>query len=291
MAIPEDFQEFARSLEGTDVLNSFENLRPHQIHQLCRDYEGGKTAGNLAPQYQISKTTVCRVLKACGIEPTRKDLAFTRRIDITEAQRSEVAEMFKAAQQSGNKPSLLSIHKATGVPYSMVLMILHDLGLRVWRHRQHTERKTTPARQQVMKLVIEDWKKGNVTKRDLARIYKVSPQTVEYWLNKAGFGTVNSANKPVVPDNPELTAPGSKAGLFRKMCKEASPQLLQLLIDRAKDPDITPRDLAAIFMAVSDRGYGKPKDTEETNNEAPTSASERILKALPPGIGKILNQG
>lgn len=283
------FNEFVHTVP-VKVLESFQ-LKPEQIHQVCEGYWDGKTVIQLGKEFNVSKTTIRRILNSCNIERKRKDNKFTEK-EVSEEIKQIVINAFI------NKKLITEIQAETGLSYYIIRAILHQADLKRWRKLE-----TQPSKKSLLPKVIppkakhpwgfyrvrNDWKKGNVTIYDLAKIHNLTIDTIKWWLIKDGYGVITMANKAVLVHDPEIIAKGVPAGEFRRLCREATPELIQRLLERAMEDEIGTKELKEITEFIVERGYGKPKMMDEEEEHVQT-AKERILKSLPNNTtAKILN--
>lgn len=284
------FNEFVHSVPVA-TLDAFW-LSPQQIYQVCEGYNSGKTVIQLGDEFNVSKTSIRRILECCGIKRHRRDKWFKEK-PLTNELRQQVIHKYNA------KKTLTEIQNETGLSYYIVRVILHEAELKRYKklETQPSKKVLFGTRPQKPKAkhpwgfyrIRNDWEKGDVTIFDLAKIYNLSIDTIKWWLIKDGYGELTMAGKQTIVHNPELIANGTPAGELRRLCRNAAPELIQRLLERAVDDDTPTKELKEITELILDRGYGKPKDVPEEEEQAKTP-KDRILKALPSGsTAKILN--
>jgi hypothetical protein len=75
------------------------------------------------------------------------------------------------------------------------------------------------------------------------------------------------------------SATGVPAGHLRRRIRESSEELVEILFDIARNAE-KDSDRRAAANDLLDRGYGKPKETEE-DAEPVGNQAQRILRAVP----------
>lgn len=145
------------------------------------------------------------------------------------------------------------------------------------------ERWNISTKRQVSAEVVDEMSKeyeaGFVTPHDLAKIHNISPSSVKYHLSKQGIEMENHA---------KVVSMGVPAGRVRKLCREASEDVINEVIAIVMSPASEDRDKIAAAKLLLERGWGKPKDEVEpeessSGGSAPSATGgAKIMKLMPP---------
>ena len=130
--------------------------------------------------------------------------------------------------------------------------------------------------QEIKDQFCEEYKKGVCTIQDLAKIHRLSPETVKYWLTKENLLDTSIEGNPTPTKSPGLTA-----GQMRKLARENSERAFQILLDIANNEsiDVRPRERITAAQLIIDRAFGKSREEPEEEKDTET-ATAKILKLV-----------
>ncbi len=105
-------------------------LGPYAILQLVADYRSGQTTIQLMETYQLSKTSVLKLLRASGVEMRRQPLP--------------TEQVKRAVDLYTNGSSLTALESVIGAPRESIRRALIDAGIQL-RGRGGSKPKSSPA--------------------------------------------------------------------------------------------------------------------------------------------------
>lgn len=257
-----------------DDLFSHKVLSNEDVVALLEDFKNGAKIKDLTVKYKSSHPIITRILEANGLWTKRryikaldsgKETKVVERGDATmtilsDEERDELAR--KYVEEPFTKKELAELYK---VHEDTVGVILRQKGI--------ATKRFVP--EEIKDQFCEEYRTGNVTIYDLAKIYELQPATIQFWLTKKGVIDItgNATSTPNPPKNKGLTA-----GTIRKMAREAGEDVIQMWRDIVNDPSAENRDRIAAGKALAERGFGKPKEEDEKDDEETQTA--KLLKLV-----------
>lgn len=250
-----------------EVVSSFK-LSSTAIYNICVLYKNGATVTQLAKDFSVNKTTICRILQSCGVERKRRDGKFSCMKVVTNELKQNIVRGFK------EKKKIKQLMLDHGLSYHVITDILKEAGL-----KKGIKSNKIPA---PIKRLCKDWERGNVTIYDLAKIHELTADKVRYWLIKCGYGVTNMAGKPTIQHAKDIVTPGVTSGELRRLCRDATPEFFKELKEMAMDSEVDADLRVNIMFKLIERGFGKTKEASD-EEDAPLSAQDRVMKSLPGG--------
>ena len=262
--------------ERKDSLFTVKELTQESIDSILLDFRSGYKITELCKKYTTSYPIVVKLLEANGLWTKKQHSKF--KLPVMETKEIKVGE-------SGIKRILSDAEKADVCEkYISSPSTKFELAAEYHVHvdtigailRAASIKTKSYVPQDVVDNFTEEYKKGNCTIQDLAKIYMLSPDTVKYWLTKAGL--LDKSN-PVNPNPPKT--PGLSAGQLRKLARENTPRAFEILLEIANNEsaEVKPRERIAAAQIIIDRGYGKPREEAEEEKDTET-VTEKILKLV-----------
>jgi Mor family transcriptional regulator len=249
-------------------------------NSIILDFKSGSSIKELCHKYDTSYPTIVKLLGAEGLWIKKKVNRFklpTETITTTFVKMKEnvVKKILNAVDQTQVCEMYID------GPFSKEQLAeefqVHvDTISAILRRNSIATKKYVP--QEIIDQFTEEYKQGNCTPADLAKIYKLNPDTIRYWLTKAGLLDTT------IVGNPDPTkSPGVTAGSLRKLARENSEAAMQTLLDIMNDPAVRERERITAAQLVMDRAFGKPKDEKEEDTSEPQSKAARLLSLVPKG--------
>lgn len=285
------------------------------VESLATEYQAGVPTSELGRRFKISPATVCRALRSVGISPKRTD-GFFAKSTIDDSIKKDIITRFKARQSVKFISQEMHLHHYTVTKILrdgkyLSKQHLEDSDLRKCDVKVIAEeyksgklskgalaqkykvsvntisraldicgvetRKAIP--DDLLQEITAEYKRGFTTVNDLAKIYDVHPFLLRYHLTNAGLD-VSVAGKGASPMEIKAnSATGVPAGRIRRTIRENSDELVEILFDIARNAE-KDSDRRAAVNDLLDRGYGKPKEMDDTD-DVNTSQTDRILRAVP----------
>lgn len=246
------------------------NVTEEQKQAIITDYKQDIPIKDLIDKYKYNYGVIVRVLEDAGIfvkqELTKSSSTETKVIFMGENKVRTVlgeAEQLELCRKYVECPD-------TKVDLSEQYTIHIDTVSAILRRNNAVIKRYIP--EEIKLQIIDEYKLNKSTVPDLAKIYKLDPKTVRYWLTKEGL----LARTDVVESSPvPLTAKE-----VRKLFQANHELMIRTLDDLIADENVPARDRIAAIKLKSERGWGKPREEKEEDGDDRESATSKILKMI-----------
>jgi hypothetical protein len=220
---------------------------------IISDYKEGLTVRQLQLKHRINHVVLAQLLTKHGLRQTpivsitdrqvRKSSAPTNMMLSQDKQLALIEDYLG----HGVPRNILSVQYK--IPLEVVSIILKNAGIPALR---------TTAPPELEFRICEDYKQGFMTPYDLGKIYDVPPSLIRYILGKNHLTFVDSEGKMVI---------GSTLAQSRKLAVDASPDIIQMMIEATLDPSVAMKDRLVAGQVVLERGLGRVKEVVASSDD------------------------
>jgi hypothetical protein len=251
---------------------------PDEIEQtICADYKTGQfNPLELSKKYALGVAVINRVLVKHGVVAKKRRYykALTPKETVTVKVGATMTKKLLSETEQLELCAKYEDGPKTKLELASEYQINPDTVSAILRRHNTILKKYLP--EDLSAQMCEDFKAG-LEILDLAEIYNQDPEVVLYNLTKHNLiGKMEPGTSlEVTSESPKTLSPGA----LRKLAKDSSPEMMDILKSLARNPLVNPRTRATCAQIILDRGYGKSREEAEEEVQA-QSSTERILKLV-----------
>jgi Mor family transcriptional regulator len=260
--------------ERKDSLFTVKDLTKDQSDSILLDFRSGYKITELVKKYDVGYIKIVKLLEDNGLWVKKK---------INKIKLPNLESKTIRVGESGIKHILNDIEKAeicekyindpcTKESLAEEYQVHVDTISAILKAKNIATKRYVP--REIIDQFCEEYKKGVCTIQDLAKIYTLSPETIKYWLTKENLLDISIEGNP----NP-TKSPGLTAGQMRKMAREDSARMHEILRQIAEDPEARPRERITAAQIIIDRAFGKSREEAEEEKDT-ESTTAKILKLV-----------
>jgi Mor family transcriptional regulator len=238
--------------------------------EIADKFKGGISIRELQKEYQMGYATLLGILADMGLKPKQER-------PTTETKVIVVGNQIRTFLSEGDQLAICEKYKDGPQTKQELATEYHvhiDTISAALRRHGVTVKKYIP--EEIVDQFCHDFEEGTHTMGELTRIYRLSPETIRYWLVKRGMMKTPAVSLSL-QDVETLQAMSPVQ--FKKWCREKGRPYLELLDDMVNNPETNERTRAWIIFQVLDHGFGKPKEEEPEETQAKNTTT-KVLELI-----------
>lgn len=237
--------------------------------ELASKYKNGSSLRELCKEYKLAKSTLTKIL-------VEHNIIVKSGLSPTETKTIIVGNVVKTVLSEGDQLDVCNKYRDTAKTHQELADEYHvhlDTIRAILRRHGVGPKKYLP--EEIVTQFCHDYQEGTHTLGDLVRIYRISPETIRYWLVKNGLMVTPKVSLSL-QDVEKLQ--GMSPVQFKKWCRERSPEWLDIMEDMVRNPEVNERTRAMLLTYLVDHTFGKASEVPE--EATPVNTTNKVLEML-----------